>query len=214
MPEAVVAALLRGARAFRQREYQGGRNIMSGLALGQSPKVMVIACADSRVDPGLICGAAPGELFVIRNVANLVPPYAQGDGRGDGVRAALEYGVKALGVSDVVILGHSGCGGVGAMIDMASGVDLPLDHVRRWVGVADRGRDLVLGNPGRAEIERRSVLNSIANLGEYPWVREQVHAGALALHGWWFNINDGRMWVADLDSGVFAPAQVAPGQGA
>ena len=110
-----LAALVEGALAFRKNEYRSGRNLMPRLAAGQRPGVLMIGCSDSRVDPALICGAGPGEVFTVRNVANLVPPCDAGGGRGDSVRAALEYGVGTLGVSHIVVFGHAHCGGVRAM---------------------------------------------------------------------------------------------------
>lgn len=220
-----LAALIDGARTFRQREYLGNRDLMPRLAAGQHPAVLLIGCSDSRIDPALICGAQPGDVFTIRNVANLVPAYASGedtanDELGHGVRAALEYGVKAIGVSHVVVFGHAHCGGVKAMIDTTRGAPPAFEFIGPWLnmaaGVCDRvlaelaveyGRDMDADDlPAHAAlVERRSVLHSLDNLRTYPWIRERIEAGALAVHGWWFDLDDGRLWAIHPRTGAFLP---------
>ena len=220
-----LAALIDGARTFRQREYLGNRDLMPRLAAGQHPAVLLIGCSDSRVDPALICGAQPGDVFTIRNVANLVPAHVSGqdaanDGLGHGVRAALEYGVKALGVSHVVVFGHAHCGGVKAMIDTARGKPPAFEFIGPWLHMAagvcdqvmaelaaDRGRDVDADDLAvhAALVERRSVLHSLDNLRTYPWIQERIEAGALAVHGWWFDLDDGRLWVTHPRTGAFLP---------
>lgn len=219
-----IAALVEGAQTFRKTEYCGDRNCMPRLAAGQHPDVMMIGCSDSRVDPGLICAARPGDVFLVRNVANLVPAYNTGHGRGDSVRAALEYGVKALGVSHIVVFGHSGCGGIKAMIDTVRGIPSEFEFVAPWMRIADTVCDRVLAelasDEGRdttadelqahtVRVERRSVVNSIDNLRSYPWIRDRSEAHALTLHGWWFDLEDGRLWAADPETGAFLPVEAA-----
>lgn len=220
-----LAALIDGARTFRQREYLGNRDLMPRLAAGQHPAVLLIGCSDSRVDPALICGARPGDVFTLRNVANLVPAYVSGenavaDGLGHGVRAALEYGVKALGVSHVVVFGHAHCGGVKAMIDTARGKPPAFEFIGPWLNVAagvcdrvlaelaaERGRDVDTDDLAvhAALVERDSVLHSLDNLRTYPWIQERIEAGALAVHGWWFDLDDGRLWATHPRTGAFLP---------
>ena len=220
-----LAALIDGAHTFRQREYLGNRDLMPRLAAGQHPAVLLIGCSDSRVDPALICGAQPGDVFTLRNVANLVPAYVSGedaatDGLGHGVRAALEYGVKALGVSHVVVFGHAHCGGVKAMIDIARRKPPAFEFIGPWLNVADgvcdrvlaelaaeRGRDVDADDlvAHAALVERRSVLHSLDNLRTYPWIQERIEAGALAVHGWWFDLDDGRLWATHPRTGAFLP---------
>ena len=222
--ETPIAALIEGARTFRQAEYLGRRDVMPRLAAAQHPDVMMIGCADSRVDPATICGAGPGDVFVVRNIANLVPAHDARDGRGDSVRAALEYGVKALGVSHVVVLGHSDCGGIKALIDAACGAPPKFEFIGSWLEIAGGVCDEVLAELSTegerrptadelrvrtALVERRSVLNSIENLRSYPWVRERIAAGTLTLHGWWFDLHDGRLWTAHSQTGTFEPVETA-----
>lgn len=209
-------ALLKGARRFRETEYEGACSLMAHLAQGQAPGVLVIACSDSRVDPALIFGARPGDIFVVRVVANLVPPQRPGDAIGHAVMAAVEYGVTALGVSHLVVLGHSQCGGIKAAMDVARGRELPpFECLGPWVALADAAcREVLAKSPGSersdselaAAAEQRSVLKSLANLRSYPWIRNRVDRSDLTLHGWWFDIDTGELWTADAKSGVFSTA--------
>ena len=211
-----LSALIKGALAFHETEYNGDRALMGRLSKGQEPDVLMIACSDSRVDPALIFGARPGDLFVVRVVANLVPAQRSGDAMAHGVMAAVEYGVKALGVSHVVVCGHSHCGGIQAAMDVARGRELPpFECLGPWVGLADAACREVLAEDSAAErseaefaaaAEQRSVLKSLANLRSYAWILERVERGDLALHGWWFDINTGHLWTADAETGAFRPA--------
>ena len=165
------------------------------------------------MDPALVFGARPGDLFVARVVANLVPPRREGDAMAHGVMAAVEYGVKALGVSHVVVCGHSHCGGIKAAMDVARGRELPpFECVGPWVALADAACREVLAEGSAGERsdeelatagEQRSVLKSLANLRSYAWIKERVERGDLALHGWWFDIDTGDLWMANLEAGVF-----------
>ena len=208
-------ALLKGAHTFRQTEYNADRSLMARLLMGQEPEVLIVACSDSRVDPALVFGARPGDLFVVRVVANLVPAQRSGDAMAHGVMAAVEYGVKALGVSHVVVCGHSHCGGIRAAMDVARGRELPpFECLGPWVELAEAACREVLAEDSageRAEVEtaaaaeQRSVLKSLANLRSYSWIRERVERGNLALHGWWFDIDTGYLWTADPETGAFQP---------
>jgi len=166
----------------------------------------VIACSDSRVDPAHLFDARPGDLFVVRNVANLVPPY-ESDGATHGVSAALEFAVRALGVAHVCVLGHGQCGGVRALLEGAQGEFLP-----RWVDIAREARDDVLARlPGKPPAlqaracEQAALLLSLRNLLTFPWVAERVEGGALALHAWYFDLERGELLAYAPDSGRFVP---------
>ena len=222
-----MASLLEGALSFRAREYGGDRDLMPRLAAAQHPEAMIIGCADSRVDPALICGARPGDLFTVRNIANLVPAYEAaaseaGGGRGDGVRAALEFGIEVLGVSHVVVFGHSRCAGVQAMIDAAGGGASALEFLGPWLSIAAevptrmRAETAAEDRPGTgmaarplcaAHVERRSIQHSVDNLHTYPWVRDRVAAGTLGVHGWWFDLDSGRLWATSPETGAFLPVE-------
>ena len=172
-------------------------------AAGQRPETMIVSCCDSRVDPETIFSAMPGELFVMRNVANLVPPY-ETTGRYHGVSAALEFAALNLRVKHIVILGHSGCGGVGASLkpDLAQQTDA--QFITSWMSILDDGRNAVLARfPGRpmeeltTELEKEAIRTSLTNLRTFPCVRTLEGKGRLALHGAYFDIATGTLSVLD-----------------
>jgi len=177
---------------------------------GQSPDIMVIGCCDSRVSPEVIFDARPGELFVVRNVANLVPPYAPDAGH-HGVSAALEFAVAALKVKHIVVLGHARCGGVRAFAEDAAPLS-PGDFIGQWMelmrpAVAKAG---ARGDMPFADyltlLEQASVANSLDNLMTFPRLRKLVERGDVALHGAWFGVATGELHVRDPATGAFAQA--------
>ena len=186
-------ALLEGYRRFRQDHWPEARAEYEALAAkGQKPHTLVVACSDSRADPALIFDAAPGQLFVVRNVANLVPPY-EPDGQLHGVSAALEFGVKVLGVSRIVVMGHAHCGGVQAMLTGAP--DSCRDFVAPWVAqgspVVRRVAEAVEPDQVEGAAEEAVVRLSLDNLRSFPWIAERETAGELKLVGLHFGIADG-----------------------
>ena len=203
--------LISGYQRFRSTGYERQRERWEELAGGQSPKVMVIACSDSRVDPSQIFDVSPGEIFVVRNVANLVPPFETGGGR-HGVSAALEFAVTQLRVSEVVVMGHGSCGGCAAALShrfrgAAPGEGGFIDH---WVDMLDDARARILADYGDGaeaghEMELETVRVSLANLRTFPFVRSREDGGDLSLHGAYFAIADGVLHVLG-DDGGFSPA--------
>lgn len=208
-----IGHLLAGIKRFRQRFYEDNKTLMKGLVeQGQSPPALVISCSDSRVDPALLSGADPGQLFVLRNIANLVPPY-DATRHIDGAGAAIEYAVRDLKVPNIIVLGHAHCGGIKAMLGAAGGQWPDRDFIGNWVAMALDASRLHLsekdaeGQPVQvslqrlrdnpALVERASVTGSLKNLLTYPWVRERVEAGALTLHGWWFDLDSGDLWATE-----------------
>ncbi|WP_372423009.1 carbonic anhydrase [Salinarimonas chemoclinalis] len=183
---------------------------------GQSPETMVIGCVDSRVSPEVIFNAAPGELLVVRNVANLVPAYDPLESAQNGTLAALEFGVQALAVKHIVVLGHARCGGIRAFADEATPLS-PADFIGRWMSqIAPAAASLGPRPPGdadayRTRLEFASIERSLANLMTFPSVRTLVERGRLALHGAYFGIASGRLLVRDPATGRFEPvARDAP----
>ena len=177
---------------------------------GQTPKVLLIGCCDSRVDPAIIFDAQPGEMFVLRNVANLVPPYAPDQGH-HGTSAAVEFAIRGLDVEHIVVLGHARCGGVRALIEGNDSTD-STDFVRGWMHIARSARDRALaltlsaGQPieaARRMCEQETVAISLANLMTFPWVRERVEQGRLMLHGWFFDLESGELFRLDPISNTF-----------
>jgi len=195
--------LIEGYYRFRGGEWQEERERWAELKDGQSPRVMIIACSDSRVDPATIFGTRPGEVFVVRNVANLVPPYETGGGR-HGVSAALEFAVTKLKVEQILVLGHGACGGVNAALTRALENTAPGEggFVAHWIDLLDEARDRVLaehgdGPEGQRALEQEGVRVSMANLLTFPFVKERVDAGSLSIHGAVFAIEDGKLRVRD-----------------
>ena len=207
-----IARLISGMRAFRTTYYEQRPEPLRRLvAAGQSPAVLVIACSDSRVDPAIITNAEPGDLFVVRNVANLVPPYVA-DGTARGTSSAIEFAVRDLGVRHIIVLGHSRCGGIQALIDHTGGKALGRDFIAPWVSMVahtaaqvPRGPEFSADPERRArQIGQRAILASLENLHEFPWIEERVKAGTLDLRGWWFDLEHGELWAATVDEKDFA----------
>ncbi|MEM9054029.1 MAG: carbonic anhydrase [Pseudomonadota bacterium] len=199
-----VEDLKAGYRKFRSGAYQEQVEHYRELGKGQDPDVMVIACADSRVEPAEIFATAPGQLFVVRNVANLVPPYEETDGL-HGVSAALEFAVTALKVKHIVIMGHASCGGVGASLSAAK--DKPVGQfIAPWVKLLDEARDEVLAEgveDAQTALEHAGIRASLSNLMTFPFVQDAVEAGQLNLHGTWFSIGPGELRWYSPKTGVF-----------
>jgi carbonic anhydrase len=207
--------LLEGYRSFRTSRLPREQDRYRELAeSGQSPAVMVIGCIDSRVSPEVIFDARPGELLVVRNVANIVPPYAP-DAHAHGVSAAIEFGVVALAVKHVVVLGHGQCGGVRAFADEAAPLT-PGDFIGKWMRLMAPAADKVgaRGTLSHADyltrLEQANVTNSIENLMTFPRLREGVEGGSIALHGAYFAVATGELLIRDAATGTFSPADGAP----
>ena len=204
MPE--FASLIEGYKRFRNDAYVRQKARFDALASdGQAPPVMIISCCDSRVDPATVFDTVPGQVFALRNVANLVPPYETGGGL-HGVSAAIEFGVLGLEVRHIVILGHAQCGGITASL---SGSDLGQkghSFVDKWVGIIDDAREAVLASntddPQHA-LELETVKVSLANLRTFPFIVEREKTGLLKLHGAYFGIAEGGLHVLDETTGAF-----------
>jgi carbonic anhydrase len=206
MPE--FAALVEGYRRFRTESYIEQKTRYDHLASeGQAPPIMVISCCDSRVDPATIFDTVPGQVFALRNVANLVPPYETGGGL-HGVSAAIEFGVLGLGVKHIVVLGHAQCGGIKAALE---GGDLGLpgrSFVDDWVDIIRDARNQVVAtcppDPQRV-LELDAIRVSLANLRSFPFIAERERQGELKLHGAYFGIADGDLHVLDETNSAFSP---------
>jgi carbonic anhydrase len=205
--------LIEGYRAFLDDRFPREQDRYEKLAAeGQRPRIMVIGCCDSRVAPEAIFDAAPGELFVVRNVGNLVPPYSPDEGL-HGVSAALEYAVQALRVEHVVVLGHGRCGGIRAFADDGAEPLSPGDFIGKWVSLlgqaASRTGGRGVGESLPVYVERlalASVQQSLENLRVFPCVQELEARGKLGLHGAYFDVSTGVLMRLDPQSGHFVPA--------
>jgi carbonic anhydrase len=199
--------LIDGYRRFRAQQWPERRAMFERLAhVGQSPRAMVVACSDSRVDPTMIFNAEPGELFILRNVANLVPPY-QPDLAFHATSAALEFAVRVLEVTDLIIMGHAMCGGIGVLLRGApSGAG---DFLMPWMRIAEPAKRRALARAGeggdpQTECEQESVKLSLENLLTFPWIAERVAQGHLTLTGSIFDIRSGVLALLNPE-GNFAP---------
>ena len=201
--------LLDGYQAFKDGKFAAEKARYEDLASkGQKPKTMIIACCDSRAAPETIFSASPGDLFVVRNVANMVPPY-EPDGELHATSAALEYAVQALKVANVIVLAHGRCGGIQAALDPMDEPLSPGDFIGRWMELLAPAAEAVAGNEWMSQRERQTALerlnvrHSIENLRTFPCVNILEGKGRLNLHGAWFDISTGELWVLDQESGEF-----------
>jgi len=202
--------LLNGYRNFMNGRFNEQQKRYKALAeTGQKPKTMVVACCDSRAAPETIFDSGPGELFVVRNVANLMPPY-EPDGHYHSTSAALEFAVQSLRVSDIVVMGHGRCGGIKAALDPDAEPLSPGDFIGRWMHLLRPAAEQIQSNDIMTQAERQralervSIRNSLANLRTFPCVQILEAKGKLHLHGAWFDISTGELWVMDPATGDFS----------
>ena len=213
----LVVRLASGFRRFQHRWYHPQEPLFEELRLGQKPLALVIACSDSRVDPVLLTDSRPGDLFVVRNVANLVHPYQPGGG-AIGLSAALEYAVKHLKVKDIIVMGHACCGGIHALVSararwLAGELRRESEEdefIASWVSVALRALEKADEEMPGADIhdlaracELWSIRLSLDNLLTFPWVEEAVESGELTLHGWYFDLQSGELLEFDGEEETF-----------
>lgn len=209
-----IPELMAGWQRFRAGRYQDQRRLFERVAReGQQPSTMMVACCDSRVDPAILFDCDPGELFVVRNVANLVPPCEEVGDYGfptyHGTSAALEFAVEVLAVKHVVVLGHSQCGGIRTLLDGPPAAAGDMRFVVAWVGLADEARERALAashgsSEERAEYcEQLAIGLSLRNLLTFPGVKRRVAAGELSLHGLHYDLRDGELSQLDPDKGRF-----------
>ena len=204
------ARLTQGYRAFMAGRFAGERNRYRALGeRGQDPEILLIGCCDSRVSPEVIFDAGPGEMFVIRNVANLVPPYEPDSGSYHGTSAAIEFAINVLNIKHVVVLGHASCGGVRSVLSGSQ----PLAHgdfIGKWMsqihataeGLELDGQDPVAD---ARRLELATVGHSLANLMTFPYIRQRVERGELTLHGAYFGVATGILFIRDPQTGEFSP---------
>jgi len=211
-----IAAFIAGFERFQAKYFQDERSLFSRLRENQQPRALVISCSDSRVDPALLTGAKPGDLFVVRNVANLVPPYRH-EAEAPGIRSAIEFAVKSLEVEHIIVLGHSSCGGIEALMSGEGITEHRYEFIGAWISIARRAREWVLRElpeeptdvQARA-CEQVAILVSLDNLLSFPWIRERVDKNTLALHGWYFDIDTGELLAYSAETASFAPLVSGP----
>lgn len=197
-------SLIKGFKNFKKHYYERDRStIMSLVKDGQKPKTLVIACSDSRVDPAILFQAKPGEIFAIRNVANLVPEYNP-DGGLNGVSSAIEYAVRDLKVENIIILGHAHCGGISALCktftedkNKIETEETKREFIGNWVNIAAKVKNNINLNDKNESlqhiVEKESIKNSIKNLYTFPWVLKSIKDKKLNIFGWWFDLENGEI---------------------
>lgn len=194
----MIEKLSKGYERFRKGYYEKNRSRLEQLAVKQAPEITMISCCDSRVDPGILFDIEPGEIFVIRNVANLVPPY---EIKGDyhGTSAALEFSVVCLAVKQIVVLGHANCGGIRALMDNDDTIK-PNGFIDSWMQIAAPAKKEVLDADGSNEqesqtdaCEKTAISYSLKNLLSYPWIRSRVEDGTLNLAGYYYDLRSGEL---------------------
>lgn len=214
-----IAKFIAGFERFQARYFREERGLFSRLRQGQQPRALVISCCDSRVDPAMLTGADPGDLFVVRNVANLVPPYRD-DARAPGIRSAIEFAVKTLEAEHIIVLRHSSCGGIQALMAGEGVTRHHCEFIGAWVGIARRAREQVLRElpqkspelQGRA-CEQAAILVSLDNLLSFPWIRERADNNRLEQHGWHFDIDSGDLLAYSAEKATFTPLVAGAGSG-
>ena len=208
----MVKKLVNGFKNFRESYFEKKSQVLQQLAeKGQAPETMVICCSDSRIEPSILFGTGPGDLFVVRNVANLVPPLTSKDNVSIG--SALEYAVKILRVKDIIVLGHAHCGGVAALCKSMNNdkevetTNNPTDFIESWVDIAKPALSKICFDDKEENIEvnseRAVLLYSYKNLLTYPWLNDAINEKSLAIHAWWFDFKSVSLWKKAQESDFF-----------
>ena len=200
--EKVISGLVQ----FKSSSFEERKALFAELANGQSPEVLFITCADSRIDPNLVTQTEPGELFIIRNAGNIVPPHAKVAG---GVTASIEYAVAVLGIKHIVVCGHSDCGAMKGALNTAALADLP--HVQNWLDHSRAAVEIVKAKHGQAtiseldQVTKQNVLLQLDHLRTHPAVASRLGTGEVDMHGWVYNIETSEIKAYDADQGRFLP---------
>jgi carbonic anhydrase len=205
-----ISHFIEGFQRFQSKYFDGESQLYDKLSGGQKPTTLLIGCCDSRVDPALLLDCDPGDIFVIRNVANLVPPCNEA-GNQQGVSAAIQYAIEALNVKRVIIMGHEKCGGIRAL--MQGYTPSPtLDFIGRWMKIVEPVKQQVLhqlvscsADEQNRACELGAIILSLNNLRSFPWVAEREASGELALHGWYFDMTNGALLAYSERSDTFLP---------
>ncbi len=208
--------LVKGFHLF-QHKYFRESGLYRELSKGQNPEALVIACCDSRNDPALLLQSKPGDLFVVRNVAAIVPPY-QPDDNYHGTSAAIEFAVKELKVKDIIVLGHAMCGGVQALADKGKGQG-KFEFLTQWISIGEKACEKVdKSHPGasveqrQCALEKEVIVVSLENLMTFPWIKEGVDRGLITMHGWYFDMLAGRLLDYDFKTQAFTEMKIPHGE--
>ncbi len=211
---AAINNLIAGFQRFKDQYFGDDSRLYAGFKDGQPAKTLMISCCDSRVDPAILTDCSPGDLFTIRNVANLVPPYEK-DGNYHGTSAALEYATNILKVENIVVMGHASCGGIKALWEHEDEVDAGTEFIHPWVSIADEARAKIKAEMTDASetdqlraCEHAAILVSLDNLLTFACVRQKIEAGELSIHGWYFDMHRGELLSFKPEDGMFSPVEI------
>ncbi|MCE9507861.1 MAG: carbonic anhydrase [Alphaproteobacteria bacterium] len=201
--------LISGYRSFHKNYFGGGKKLFRTLVRdGQAPETLIISCSDSRTDPAVLTGSSPGDIFVVRNVAAIVPPYKT-DSNHHGTSAAIEFAVRTLKVKHIVVMGHSFCGGCRALAEKEA-LRGQYEFLSRWMEIGNPALEKVerelAGAPEsvkRRALEQALVLVSLGNLLTFPWIKSAIEAQSVELHGWYFDLESGALLTHNPASGIF-----------
>jgi carbonic anhydrase len=196
-----IDRLILGFKSFKKNYYEDQPDFYRLLVeKGQKPEVMIIACSDSRVNPSIITNAGPGELFIVRNVANVVPPYELASSY-QSTSAAIEFAVRNLNVKDIIVMGHSHCGGIRCLCE-GQGEGKSWEFINDWLSVVKKARDERFeGEAQHRRVEKEAIKVSLDNLLSFPWVKNRVKNRRLKLHGWWFDLEAGELFAHEVQEG-------------
>jgi carbonic anhydrase len=205
-----IEGLLKGYQKFHEHYYGDSKFLFEELVRnGQRPKILMVACSDSRVDPALVLNSQPGDLLMVRNVANLIPPY-ENDQSYHGTSAALEFGVCTLGIHHLILFGHTQCGGIQCLLQSATQSSTQKNFITKWMELARPAHQAVLDCHAHLSFEEQttlcgqySLINSLKNLMTFPWIQERVERGTLALHAWNFDLSQGILEAFDPQENRF-----------
>ena len=207
MPD--IKKMLQGYHSFFNKYYEVDHSIFKDLKYKQSPKILVLSCCDSRVDPAILTTASPGEMFVIRNIANIVPPYEPTWDSKHGVSAAIEFAVTCLDIEDIIILGHSDCGGIKAMVDNTMEARGNNSFILPWINIIKEAKANIPHDMENSNkycfCEQEAIKISINNLHNFPWVEDKVTQKKIEIHGWYFNMHNGLLYILNQETQVFEP---------
>ena len=213
MPEN-LKYVLNGYKNFREKYDVEYKDLFQELEKGQKPKILIVACSDSRVDPAIILNCKPGDLFVVRNVANLVPPY-NNDGSHHGTSAALEFGITGLGIKHIIILGHSSCGGIRALVEGQFNHEKAENFIDKWMEIAKPELQEIIKKYPDQSIDNQitncaklALTKSLRNLTTFPWIQERIEKRELTIRSWYFNIDSGIIEEFDDQDGEFKQLKI------
>ena len=202
-----IKKLLEGYNLFKKKFYDISDTLYKKLEHKQSPKTLMISCCDSRVDPAILTNSDPGDIFVVRNIANLVPPFEPKWDSKHGTSAALEFAVNVLNVENIIVLGHSNCGGIEALVKSFSNDFSDLNFVQGWISIASHIKSTISQSLGYDEVckhcELESIKGSLQNLLSFPFIQKRVNEKTLSLYGWYFDMKDGSLYALDNDNKEF-----------